>query len=210
MKKDRTGRDRTHLRLLILSLMLILASATPLMAQRERNRAAAARNRNNQVALNEWGRTHMAEVAEKQFKKRRLALMPLIKEDFTRIQVVNNEMMRKIFDGEVLDYKHISESIGEIRKRAMRLKENLMLPETEVIDKNMRALAPNQPALLKDSLLTLDNMIMAFVRNPLFQQPNVVDAKLSARAGDELKTIIEFSGGIRKEAEKLSKLQGRP
>jgi hypothetical protein len=53
-------------------------------------------------------------------------------------------------------------------------------------------------------------MIMAFVRNPLFQQTNVVDAKLSARAGDELKTIIEFSGGIRKEAEKLSKLQGRP
>jgi hypothetical protein len=211
MKKDRTGITRNHLRLLTLSLMLILASATPLMAQRERNRALAEKNRNNQVAFSEWRRTHMAEVAEKQFKKKRLSLLPLIKEDFTRIQVVNNEMMRKIFDDEVLDYKRISESIGEIRKRATRLKENLMLPETEAVDKNLRTLAPNPPpALLKDSLLTLDNMIMAFVRNPLFQQPNVVDAKLSAKAGDDLKTIIEFSGGIRKEAEKLSKLQGRP
>lgn len=210
MIEDRTGIDRNHLRLLILSLMLILVSAAPTMAQRQRNKSVADRNRTNQVAFSEWGRTHMKEVAEKQFKKRRLSLLPLIKEDFTRIQIVNNEMMRKVFDDEVLDYKRISESIGEIRKRASRLRENLMLPETEVGDKNMRALRPNASALLKDSLLTLDNMIMAFVRNPLFQQPNVVDAKLSAKAGDELKTIIEFSGGIRKEAEKLSKLQGRP
>lgn len=210
MKKDRTGIDRNHLRLLTLSLMLTLILATPLMAQRERNRALAEKNRNNRVAFSEWQRTHMAEVAEKQFKKKRLSQLPLIKEDFTRIQVVNNEMMRKIFDDEVLDYKRISESIGEIRKRAARLRENLMLPETEPGEKNLRMLAQNQPALLKDSLLTLDNMIMAFVHNPLFQQPNVVDAKLSARAGDDLRTIIEFSGGIRKEAEKLSKLQGRP
>jgi hypothetical protein len=210
MKKDRTGIDRNHLRLLTLSLMLIVAAATPLMAQRQRNKALAEKNRNSQVAFNEWQRTHMKEVAEKQFKKKRLSLLPLIKEDFTRIQVVNNEMMRKIFDDEVLDYKHIYESIGEIRKRATRLRENLMLPETEIVDKSMRTLAPTPSALLKDSLLTLDNMIMAFVRNPLFQQPNVVDAKLSAKAGDDLKTIIEFSGGIRKEAEKLSKLQGHP
>ena len=210
MKTDHTGIGRNHPKLIIMSLMLILAAATPLMAQRQRNRSVAERTRSNQVALNEWGRTHMKEVAEKHFQKRRLSLLPIIREDFTRIQIVNNEMMRKIFDDEVLDYKRISESIGEIRKRAARLRENLMLPETEVGDKEMRALRQNPSPLLKDSLLTLDNMIMAFVRNPLFQQPNVVDAKLSARAGDELKTIIEFSGGIRKEAEKLSKLQGRP
>ncbi|HVG35474.1 MAG TPA: hypothetical protein VM911_20655 [Pyrinomonadaceae bacterium] len=210
MKKDRTGIARNHLRLLPLSLMLIVAAATPLLAQRDRNKSLADKNRNSRVAFSEWQRTHMAEVAEKQFKKRRLSLLPLIKEDFTRIQVVNNEMMRKIFDDEVLDYKRISESIGEIRKRATRLRENLMLPETEPGDKSLRTLGPTQSALLKDSLLRLDNMIMAFVRNPLFQQPNVVDAKLSAKAGDDLKTIIEFSGGIRKEAEKLSKLQGRP
>jgi hypothetical protein len=210
MKKDRAGLDRNHLRLLTVSLMLILASATPLMAQRERNRPLAEKNRNNQAALNEWRRTHMAEDAEKQFRKKRVLLLPLIREDFTRLQVVNNEMMRKIFNGEVLDYRSISESIGEIRKRATRLKENLMLPETEADQRSLRLPEPHPTALLKDSLLMLDTMIMGFVRNPLFQQPNVVDAKLSAKAGQDLKTIIEFSGGIRKEVEKLSKLQNHP
>lgn len=211
MKNHRTVPDRTHLRLLIVSLMLIVGAASPLMAQRDRNKALADRYRSNQVAFNEWRRTHMAQEADKQFKQKRLSLLPLIKEDFARIQVVNNEMMRKIFEDQVLDYKRISESIGEIRKRAIRLKENLMLPETEAGDKAQRLPPPpTQNALLKDSLLTLDNMIMAFVRNPLFQQTNVVDAKLSAKAGVELKTIIEFSGGIRKEVEKLSKLQTQP
>src|ERR1043165_884437 len=142
------------------------------MAQRERNRALAEKTRANQSALNEWRRTHMAEVAEKQFAKKRLSMMPLIREDFTRIQVVNNEMMRKIFEEKMLDYKSISESISEIRKRATRLKENLMLPESEADQKGLRPPEPRPSALLKDSLLMLDTMIMGFVRNPLFQQPN--------------------------------------
>lgn len=210
MKRDRTGLKRNHLWLLSVSLLLMLSAASPLFAQRERNRALAEKNRNNQSALNEWRRTHMAEVAEKQFAKKRISMWPLIREDFTRIQVVNNEMMRRIFDEEVLDYKRISESIGEIRKRATRLKDNLMLPETEADQRSLRLPDPRPTALLKDSLLMLDTMIMGFVRNPLFQQPNVVDAKLSAKAGDDLRTIIEFSGGIRKEVEKLSKLQNHP
>jgi hypothetical protein len=135
--------------------------------------------------------------------------MPVIKEDFARLQIVNNEMMRKIFEDQVLDYRHISESIAEIRKRASRLRENLMLPVPENGEKSLKLSDAPTTTQVKDSLLTLDNLIMSFVRNPLFQQPGVVDAKHSARAGSDLKTIIEFSGGIRKEIEWLSKLSDK-
>lgn len=210
MKNHLTGVAARPLLLLAATFILLIASATPLMAQRERNRALADRSRSNAMALNEWRRTHMAEEVNKQFEKRRIALLPQIKEDFSRIQVVNNEMMRKIFEEEVIDFKRISDSVAEIRKRASRLKVNLMLPE---FDDNQASLKlPDAPigGQVKESLLALDTMIMNFVRNPLFQQPGVVDAKLAARAGRELRAIIEFSGGMRKEVERLSKLTGRP
>jgi hypothetical protein len=211
MKYHLGGSRTVKLSLPAAAIILLLASTCPLMAQRERNAQRAARNRGNQTALNEWSRTHMKEVAAKQFEKRLVSLLPQIKEDFTRIQVVNNAMMRRVFDEGALDFRVISESIMEIRKRANRLKLNLMLPEPEVLDKSQRV-AVSAPAdgRVKDSLLTLDTMIMGFVKNPLFQKPGVIDAKLSTQAGRDLKTIIEFSGDIRKEIERLSKQQTRP
>ena len=209
MKNHPTGLAANPLRLLAATSILLLALATPLMAQRERNRALAEKTRGNVAALNEWRRTHMTEEVNKQFEKRRTSLMPVIKEDFARLQIVNNEMMRRIFEDQVLDYRHISESITEIRKRASRLRENLMLPVPENGEKSLKLSDAHTTAQVKDSLLMLDNLIMSFVRNPLFQQPGVVDAKHSAKAGSDLKTIIEFSGGIRKEIEWLSKLTGK-
>jgi hypothetical protein len=197
--------------LLVAPAILILASAHPLCAQRGgRNRQAEANARTNQSALNEWRRTHLTEEINKQFEQKRVSLLPQIKEDFTRIQVVNNAMMRKVFEEEVLDYNQISNSIAEIKKRAGRLKENLMLPEGTDKENLPRLLNAPVSAHVKDSLLTLDTLIMSFVKNPLFQQPGVIDAKLSAQAGRDLKMIFEFSNGIKKEIEKLSKLQGRP
>jgi hypothetical protein len=191
------------------ALLLMLASATTLLAQRP-PRPAEQRARSNQAALNEWRRTHMKEELDKQFKKKLISLLPQIKEDFTRIQVVNNAMMRKVFDDAVLDYKDVSGQLGEIRKRATRLRENLMLPENAEKEAPQKQLVVPAGAQLKDSLLALDTLIMGFVQNPLFQKPGVIDAKLSAQAGRDLKTIIEFSSSIRKEAEKLSKLQPQP
>ena len=208
METHPTGLAGNPLRLLAAAFILLLVSAAPLMAQREKNRALADRTRSNQMALNEWTRTHMREAVNKQFEKRRNALLPQIKEDFTRLQVVNNEMMRKVFEEEVVDFKRISDNIAEIRKRASRLKVNLMLPESEEGENSQRLPSVPNSGHVKDSLTMLDTLIMGFVRNPLFQQPGVVDAKLSAKAGRDLKTIIEFSGGVRKEIERLSKLVG--
>jgi len=190
--------------------LLILASATTVLAQQRPPKVAEQRARSNQAALNEWRRTHMKEELDKQFKKKLISLMQQIKEDFTRIQIVNNAMMRKVFDEAVLDYKDVSGQLGEIRKRASRLRENLMLPENTEKEAQQKQLGPAVGPQLKDSLLALDTLIMGFVKNPLFQKPGVVDAKLSAQAGRDLKTIIEFSSSIRKEVEKLSRLQPGP
>lgn len=197
--------------LLSASFVLLLASATTLFAQRDnRARAAEVRARSNQAALNEWRRTHMKEELEKQFEKRRISLLPQIKEDFTRLQIVNNAMMRKVFDEEVLDYRNVSGQLAEIRKRASRLKDNLMLPESTQKGAPQKTMAAPVGAQIKDSLLALDTLIMGFVQNPLFQKPGVIDAKLSAQAGRDLKMIVEFSSSIKKEVEKLSKLQTGP
>ncbi|MBA3766148.1 MAG: hypothetical protein H0W99_03995, partial [Acidobacteria bacterium] len=197
MRNHLTGLAANPLRLLTATFILLAAAASPVMAQRERNRALAERNRGNQAALNEWRRTHMAEEINKQFEKKRISLLPQIKEDFTRLQLVNNEMMRKIYDGEGLDYQRISDSIAEIRKRANRLKANPMLPDAANDEKSLQSLATPVTGQVKESLMVLDTLIMSFVRNPLFQQPGVVDAKLSSKGGRDLKAIIEFTGGIR-------------
>ena len=210
MKNHLTGLSVNPQWLLTAIFILLLCAATPVMAQRSRNRPAEARAKTNQGALNEWQRTHMTEQVNKIFEKRRISLFPQIKEDFSRIQLVNNEMMRKVYDGEGLDYQRISDSIGEIKKRANRLKVNLMLPDGGDDEKSIKVLDAPDTGHVKDSLIMLDTLIMNFVRNPLFQQPGVVDAKLSARASRELKAIIEYSGGVKKGIERLSKLQVKP
>jgi phosphopantothenoylcysteine synthetase/decarboxylase len=210
MTNHLAGLAANSLPLLAAFVILILSSATPLFAQRGGRNRTVETARTNQDALNEWRRTHLKEEIEKQFRQKRISLFPLIKEDFTRIQIVNNAMMRKVFDDEVLDYKDISDHLTEIKRRAQRLKENLMLPEGEEKEKLQRLLNAAAGNQVRESLLTLDTLIMGFVKNPLFQRPGVIDAKLSAQAARDLKTIIEFSGSIKKEIERISKLQSKP
>ena len=110
-----------------------------------------------------------------------------------------------VFVTKSFDYKLISAATEEIRKRALRLKQNLVLPKVTDVEKDHK----NQPSLndkqLKVSLLTLDHAVMSFVTNPLFTAPNVIDPKLAETAGCDLERIIQFSEAIRKDVEKLSK-----
>ena len=66
-------------------------------------------------------------------KQQRLALAQ-IKEDFERMQVVNNEMMRAVVKSSSLDHKLVSESLEEINRRAKRLKENLKMQDYQTTD----------------------------------------------------------------------------
>jgi len=153
----------------------------------------------------EWNLTHIVDEADKKFKKEVISLLPQIQEDFRRLQIVNNEMMQTVFVTKSLDYRLISASTEEIKRRALRLRQSLLLPKISSNEENQKFHEVSTSEQLKASLLLLDHSVMSFVTNPLFKLPNVIDPKLAETATVDLESIIKFSDTIRRDVEKLSK-----
>lgn len=135
----------------------------------------------------------------------RLAVLKQIREDFKNIQAVNNTMMANAWAREELDYGYISDSISQIKSKATRLRSNLALPKAKDGDEKdgdekQLNVAPAGVKEFRAALLLLDKSIMSFVTNPLFQNANVVEVKLAAKASHDLKVIIELSGNLQKSA----------
>jgi hypothetical protein len=128
-----------------------------------------------------------------------------IKEDFRRLQVLNNDVMRAVSATREPNYKSISDSAKEIRKRAARLKLNLVFPEAENEQETERLIQTPDTADLKPSVAALDTLIFSFVTNPVFKETGVVDARLGVKARRDLEAIIELSEKVRRNAEKISK-----
>lgn len=138
-------------------------------------------------------------------------MLSQINEDYTRIQVLNNELRRAGAVKDALDYKRISATSAEIKKRAARLKNNLAFPEpAEERKESAKEVVAFDAAQLKTSLTTLDNLIMSFVENPVFQASvQKVDVKLAAKASQDLNSIIELCANLKKSVEKLNKEQAK-
>jgi len=138
----------------------------------------------------------------------RQAIQKRVVEDFRALQSVNNRMMADAWASSELDYRYISDMIGQISKKAARLKSNLALPESE---ENQNANAPEtEIASAKDfkaELLLLDSSVMRFVTNPIFQKTNVVELKLANQASKDLETIINLSKRLKKAGSRLDKIK---
>jgi hypothetical protein len=133
-----------------------------------------------------------------------------IREDFRRLQVVNNEMLHATFPDGIaaprFDYEHISKATAEINRRAARLKSNLQFPKPEEGEQQEASRASAQISSgeqLKSSLLALDGLIMSFVRNPTFHKSDIVDAQHSTRARQQLTEIVELSQRIKQSTERM-------
>lgn len=133
------------------------------------------------------------------------AVIAQVKEDFKRIQVIRNEIVRATSANNALDYKFISEATGEIKKRSSRLKNNLGLPDPKENEKSEKSGSELDHAQIKDALLTLCNRIESFVKSSIFETPGVIDAELSVKANRDLQSMIELSSNIRKRAQTLNK-----
>lgn len=130
--------------------------------------------------------------------------------DFKRIQVVNNRMLGAVMNAAEPDYRLISEANAEIRKCAARLKSNLPLPEPEASGEEGREYRPpGDGAQMKAALLLLDRALMSFIKNPVFKNADVVDAREGARARRDLERVIELSRLIGKDAERMARAAGR-
>jgi len=162
--------------------IVLLGVAAPLFAQAQR-----------EMSAREWALTHIPDEVNKHFKKDQVSLFAQIREDFTRLQVINNEMMQTVFVKKSIDRKLIVKTTSEINKRASRLSENLVLPR---IDDKASVQKPDDTRndrSLEARLLALDHCIMSFIANPLFKQPNVVDSQNALKARSDLNLIVRLS-----------------
>lgn len=160
-------------------------------------------------AEEEWWRVQSLRLASKPRPaptrpEPRLALAQ-IKEDFVRIQVINNELAQMVSRSgrEPLDLKLVSKSAADIRKRAARLRDNLVLPEFEKVFEIPQPQALTEAGRLKSSLTMLRALILEFVHNPQFDNAQLVDIQAGMKARRDLEDIIEVCGWVKESSEKL-------
>lgn len=127
-----------------------------------------------------------------------------IKEDFERLQFVNNELAEAVTRPEGADLKIVTKSTAEIERRAVRLLSNLALPELPDDLERVKIPAEGQ-VQLHSSLLMLGRLVNRFVRSPLFREVQVIDAQVSIRARRDLEAIIALSARLKKDCEKFDK-----
>jgi hypothetical protein len=191
------------------SIVLFCALLTVVAVARSQTRPSttypgpAAREGNR--SMDDYDRTlnRMKNDARAASEKRR-SLFPQINEDFQRIQVIHNEIVRMLQPDKNLNYDRLSDLTGDMKKRSARLRENLALPQPEKTDTPTHSEAVDD-AHLKKTIGDLHDVIVSFVANPLFKNIGVVDVKSVDAAGEKLDDIIHLSDEIKREAKSLGK-----
>jgi len=142
--------------------------------------------------------------------ERRRSLFPQINDDFQRVQVIHNEIVRMLQSDKGLNYGRLADLTGDMKKRGTRLRENLALPEAE-----QPAAAEKRPDVIDDQrvrkdIVALHDLVVSFIGSPLFKNLGVVDAKVIEQATDNLDHIINLSEEIKKAAKLLDKKGAGP
>jgi hypothetical protein len=128
-----------------------------------------------------------------------------IAEDFTRIQVVNNDLGEAVSGSAPLNLEFVVKSTAELVERSKRLGENLGHPEPDKKSRPPKPEPVTDVEQLRRALATLDKLITEFTHNPLFTDASTRDAELFVKARRDLAEIIALSEHIKKNAEELSK-----
>lgn len=132
-----------------------------------------------------------------------------MKEDFEQLQLTNNRLYETAHSDSALDYVQVRKDSADIKKRAARLKNDLLLPEPEK-DEETKDVGKEFPAEdLKAMVFAMDALVKSFVQNPVFQQPNILDTKLWAKARSDLEGIIRLSEQIQRITAAVSKAVGK-
>src|ERR1044072_2494546 len=168
--------------------------------------AARSQTRENNRTLDEYDRTlNVMKNDAKAATERRRSLFPQINEDFQRIQVIHNEIVRMLQPDKGLNYDRLADLTGDMKKRSERLRGNLALPQPEKTNPPPTHSEAIDEAHLKKSIADLHDVIVNFVANPLFKNLGVVDAKVVDAAGKNLDDIMGLSEEIKREAKLLGK-----
>ena len=161
--------------------------------------------REDNRTLDEYDRTlNVMKNDAKAASARRRSLFPQINEDFQRIQVIHNEIVRMLQPDKGLNYDRLADLTNDMKKRSARLRDNLALPQPQKTDTPTHSEAIDE-VHLKKTIADLHDVIVSFVANPIFKNLGVVDAKVVDGAGENLDDIIGLSDEIKREAKLLSK-----
>jgi hypothetical protein len=166
--------------------------------------------RENNRSMDDYDRTiNRMKNDAKAVNERRRNLFPQINEDFQRIQVIHNEIVRMLQPDKSLNYDRLAELTDDMKKRSVRLRENLALPEPEKTKAQTTHSEAIDDSQLKKVIGDLHDLVVSFVANPIFKNLGVVDAKIIYAARENLEDIINTSGEIKREAKILSKSGGK-
>ena len=131
-----------------------------------------------------------------------------MKEDFSRIQVLRNDIARNLVARKPLEYSLVAGQAGEINKRASRLNVYMRAhaAETEK-DNNLPELKSEE---MISALVRLCKLIDSFTENPALKNAATIDSKDVAKAKEnkadadrDLLAIIKLSSSLQKKSENL-------
>jgi hypothetical protein len=125
--------------------------------------------------------------------RERLQALVSLRNDFRQLQIVNNNLMLRVFDPgptQKITNKEIRSSLGEIKKRAERVGYSFGIPKIKA--------KPETDVALAVGLRQLDKAVISFVHNPLFQQSRIYDAELASRAAKELSDVLRLAEALRR------------
>ena len=137
-------------------------------------------------------------------REQRRSLFPQINDDFQRVQVIHNELVRMLKSDKSLDYDRLADLTGEMKKRGTRLRENLALPQAETSAPAKRSETIDNDQVRTD-IVALHDLVVSFIGSPLFKNLGVVDAKVINQATNDLDKIIDLSEQIKRAAKLLDK-----
>ncbi len=131
-----------------------------------------------------------------------------MKEDFSRIQVLRNDIARNLVARKPLDYKLVSEQTTEINRRASRL--NVYMRARVPADQKQDNSPELKSAEMIGALVKLCTLIDSFTENPALKNAATIDSKELAKAKEnkanahrDLLAIIKLSASLQKKSEDL-------
>ena len=187
-------------------LLTILGSAKVSRSQSRTTTYPGPAVREGNRAMDDYDRTiNRMKNDARAVKEHRQNLFPQINEDFQRIQVIHNEIVRMLQPDKGLNYDRLAELTDDMRKRSVRLRENLALPEPEKTETQHTPSETIDDSHIKNTIGDLHDLVVSFVANPIFKNLGVVDAKVIDSARENLDDIIDTSGEIKREARILGK-----
>ncbi len=126
-----------------------------------------------------------------------------IKNDFENIQKLQISIVKAYTKGKKINYEKISESAGEIAKKAVRLDINLFASSSEKEANKNEHRENIEPKSVRNLIIELDDAIGIFISGQIFKNMKTVDPEISAKAHVDLGNIIKLSDSLSRVAKKI-------